>query len=211
MEGFRIMIVDDHPVVREGLRALLSKSTEMRIVAEAGDGLEALGKLKAVEVDLVLMDWQLPNMNGLEATQKIRESHPNVKVVMLTNRLDAEAVKSAIQNGASGYLLKDVSREDIEHAVRNAMDGRTVLHSEAQDQLAASLNPRKSPLDELTSRERDVLTLIAKGMSNKEIGNSLSLTEGTVKGYVSSILSKTGAADRTQAALLAVRSGLAEL
>lgn len=202
------MIVDDHPVVREGLKALLAKSAELRIVADANDGQDALTKLRAVEVDVVLMDWQLPNLDGLETTKRVRELYPDVRVVMLTNRLDTESVKKALQNGASGYLLKDVSREEIEGAVRDVLLGRTSLHSEAQQQLTAALNAGPSPVDSLTEREMDVLKLIGQGYSNKEVGRELGLTEGTVKGYVSAVLSKTGTADRTQAALLATRLGL---
>src|SRR5690349_11745193 len=156
MTPIRVMIVDDHPVVRAGLRSLLAKSEDVRVVLEAGDGLEALAKLRAAEVDVVLMDWQLPELDGLQATQRLKQERPDLKVVMLTNRLDTDSVKKAIQAGASGYLLKDVSREDIEHAVREAVQGRTTLHTEAQHHLAASVTGDKSPVESLTDREQDV-------------------------------------------------------
>ncbi|MBS1714442.1 MAG: response regulator transcription factor [Armatimonadetes bacterium] len=207
MNTVKVMIVDDHPVVREGLRALLAKTDVARVVAEAGDGREAIDKLRAVDVELVLMDWQLPTMDGLATTTELKKSWPHVKVLMLTNRLDAESVKQAIKAGASGYLLKDVSKDDLERAIQETMDGKTVLHEEAQFQLAAALTAT-DPIENLTQRERDVFVLLGRGRSNKEIGRELGLTEGTVKGYVSAVLLKTGTADRTQAALLATKLGL---
>ena len=207
MNVYKVMIVDDHPVVREGLRSLLAKTDSVRVVAEAGDGREALDKLRAAEVDLVLMDWQLPTMDGLATTTELKKTWPQIKVLMLTNRLDAESVRQAIKAGASGYLLKDVSKDEIEKAIGEAMNGRTVLHEEAQFHLASALTAT-DPLENLTQRERDVLVLLGRGRSNKEIGRELGLTEGTVKGYVSSVLLKTGTADRTQAALLATKLGI---
>ena len=206
-----MMIVDDHPVVREGLRALLARSTKLRVVAEADDGLAALDRLKAVEVDVALLDWMLPRLDGLETCRRMNVEHPSTRIVMLTNHLDDQSVKKAIQAGATGYLLKDVSFEELEGAIVNASVGKSTLHPEAQQTLTASLSKvGQDPLEKLTQRERDVLSLIATGHSNKEIGSKLGLTEGTVKGYVSAVLTKTGTADRTQAALLAVKLGLNE-
>jgi len=207
MNEVKVMIVDDHPIVREGLRSLLAKTDSALVVAEAGDGREALDKLKVVDVDLVLMDWQLPVLDGLATTTELKSTWPSVKVLMLTNRLDADSIKQAIKAGASGYLLKDVSRDELERAILETMSGRTVLHEEAQFQLATALTAN-DPLESLTHRERDVLVLLGRGRSNKEIGRELGLTEGTVKGYVSTVLSKTGTADRTQAALLASKLGI---
>lgn len=204
------MIVDDHPMVREGLRALLARSDRLRVVADADDGMAALEKLKAVETDVVLLDWMLPRLNGLETCRRIAVDFPTVRVVMLTNHLDDNSVREAIQAGATGYLLKDVSFDELEGAVLDASTGKSILHPEAQQTLAASLTPASNPLQNLTARELDVLKLIATGHSNKEIGAKLHLTEGTVKGYVSAVLTKTGTADRTQAALLAVKLGLAK-
>lgn len=204
----RVLIVDDHPVVREGLRSLLSKSEQLRVVGEAGDGLAAIDRLRSLETDVVLLDWMLPRLDGLETCRRIKEEHADLAVLMLTNHLDQTSVKKAIQAGATGYLLKDVSFEELEAAILDAARGKTTLHAEAQQTLTASLAPSADPFENLTGRERDVLILIATGHSNKEIGNKLNLTEGTVKGYVSTILTKTNTADRTQAALLAVKVGL---
>lgn len=208
MSTVKVIIVDDHPMVREGLRALLSRSDKLRVVAEADDGLVALDKLRAVEADVVLLDWMLPRLNGLETCRRIATDFPSVRVVMLTNHLDENSVRQAIQAGATGYLLKDVSFEELESAVLDANTGKSILHPEAQQTLTSSLTSGPNPLESLTVREQDVLHLIATGHSNKEIGSKLSLTEGTVKGYVSAILMKTNTADRTQAALLAVKLGL---
>jgi len=209
METVKVMIVDDHPMVREGLRAILARSDRVRVVAEADDGLVALDRLKALTIDVVLLDWMLPRLDGLETCRRISAEHPSTKIVMLTNHLDDNSVRKAIQAGATGYLLKDVSFEELENAILVAAVGKSVLHHEAQQTLTASLNSKpSSPVESLTSREREVMILIANGHSNKEIAVKLGLTEGTVKGYVSAVLTKTGTADRTQAALLAVKLGL---
>lgn len=209
MNVVQVLIVDDHPVVREGLRALMSRSERLRIVAEATDGYDALEKLRLQDIHVVLLDWMLPRLDGLETCRRIKMEHPHVRVLMLTNHLDDSSVKDAIKAGASGYLLKDVSFDELESAVLDAHSGKTTLHPEAQHSLSTSMaRDTNSPFDALTDRETDVLRLIASGHSNKEIANKLVLTEGTVKGYVSSILAKTSTADRTQAALLAVKFGL---
>lgn len=203
------MIVDDHVMVREGLKALLARSEKVRVVVVAEDGLSALDKLKAIEVDVVLLDWMLPRLDGLETCRRIAALHSECNVVMLTNHLDDNSVRDAIRAGATSYMLKDVSLEELESCIMDAASGRSVLHPEAQQSLTNSLaSSEKSPVSNLTSRELDVLIAIANGKSNKEIGLVLGLTEGTVKGYVSTVLAKTGTADRTQAALLAVRLGL---
>ena len=212
MNPVQVMIVDDHPVVREGLRAILARSEKLRVVSEAGDGFEALEKLKSSAIDVMLLDWMLPRLNGLETCRRVRSEHGNVRVLMLTNHLDDESVRQAIQAGAGGYLLKDVSFDELESAIMDVATGKTSLHPQAQQSLSASVARGASgPFSNLTDRETDVLRLIANGHSNKEIAKHLGLTEGTVKGYVSTILAKTGTADRTQAALLAVKSGLKRL
>lgn len=209
MSQVRVMIVDDHPVVREGLRALLARSEKLRIVGEAADGYEALDRLRTIEVDVVLLDWMLPRLDGLETCRRVHAGHPAVRVIMLTNHLDEASVRQAIQAGASGYLLKDVSFDELESAVMDVSVGKTTLHPDAQQSLSDSVSrDAKNPLNDLTARETDVLKLIASGQSNKEIARTLGLTEGTVKGYVSTILTKTSTADRTQAALLAVKLGI---
>jgi len=209
----RVLIVDDHAVVREGLQLFLGEeSDEIEVVGEAGDGIEAVEKAKALRPDVILMDVLMPRRNGIEALREIRESDSPSHVLMLTTFSEDAHVHDAIKAGATGYLLKDVSREDLLAAIRAAAQGRPTLHPEAQSRLMRQLTaqPEESPLDALTDRERDVLRLIARGSSNKAIAKTLFLSVGTVKGYVSAILSKLEVADRTQAALLAVRHGLGE-
>jgi NarL family two-component system response regulator LiaR len=209
----RVLIVDDHAVVREGLNLFLGEeSDEIDVVGEAADGVEAVEAAKRLKPDVVLMDVLMPRRNGIEALREMAAAGLGSRVLMLTTFSDDTHVHDAIQAGAIGYLLKDVSRPDLLAAIRAAADGKPTLHPEAQARLMRKLTsqPEPSPLDELTDRERDVLRLIARGSSNKAIAKTLFLSVGTVKGYVSAILAKLGVTDRTQAALLAVRHGLGE-
>jgi len=206
----RVMIVDDHPMVRAGLRALLSNIAGIEVVAEAADGYSALHRAALGGVDVVLMDMMLPKLDGIESARRMGVQSPEVKVVMLTSHLSAEAVRSAIKAGVSGYVLKDVSAEELAGAILSAQSGKTWLHPDAQE---AVVNAVRSPLEQdwrtrLTGREVSVLKRIAEGKSNKEIAKDLGLTEGTVKGYVSAVLAKMGLADRTQAALAAAKVDL---
>lgn len=207
----RVVIVDDHAVVREGLELFLSeRSGEIEVVGQGSDGEDALILAKKLEPDVILMDVVMPRMDGIEATRRLKESGAKARVLVLTTFAEDDQVRDAIQAGAIGYLLKDVHRSDLVAAIRAAADGRATLHPEAQQKLLRQLTTPTpaSPLDALTDRERDVLRLIARGKSNKAIANTLKLSVGTVKGYVSAVLSKLGARDRTQAALIAVRHGL---
>jgi DNA-binding NarL/FixJ family response regulator len=209
----RVLIVDDHAVVREGLNLFLGEeSDEIDVVGEAADGVEAVEAAKRLKPDVVLMDVLMPRRNGIEALREMAAAGLGSRVLMLTTFSEDTQVHDAIQAGAIGYLLKDVSRPDLLAAIRAAADGKPTLHPEAQARLMRKLTsqPEPSPLDELTDRERDVLRLIARGSSNKAIAKTLFLSVGTVKGYVSAILAKLGVTDRTQAALLAVRHGLGE-
>jgi two-component system, NarL family, response regulator LiaR len=206
-----VLIVDDHAVVREGLRAVLAEDPEFALVGEAANGAEAVDLAASLRPDVVLMDLIMPVMGGVEATQRIRASGASSRVLILTSFVDDQQVRDAIQAGAIGYLLKDMLTPDLLHGVRAAARGNPALHPEAQRRLMQQVvePPARPPHGDLTERERDVLALIARGRSNKEIAAALGLTEGTVKGYVSAILSKLDVADRTQAALYAVRHGLA--
>jgi DNA-binding NarL/FixJ family response regulator len=209
----RVLIVDDHAVVREGLNLFLGEeSDEIDVVGEAADGVEAVEAAKRLKPDVVLMDVLMPRRNGIEALREMAAAGLGSRVLMLTTFSEDTQVHDAIQAGAIGYLLKDVSRPDLLAAIRAAADGKPTLHPEAQARLMRKLTsqPEPSPLDELTDRERDVLRLIARGSSNKAIAKTLFLSVGTVKGYVSAILAKLGVTDRTQAALIAVRHGLGE-
>jgi DNA-binding NarL/FixJ family response regulator len=211
-ETLRVMICDDHELVREGLRTLLSDEPGFDIVGEAANGRAALAMARELRPQVVLMDVRMPELDGIEATRIIRETCPGTHVLILTTYLDDKQVRQAVQAGAAGYLLKEIRRDDLVKAIRDAAEGRPTLHPDAQRMLMMQVtNPAEfTAEDNLTPRERDVLRLIAKGRSNKEIGAELNLTEGTVKGYVSSLLVKLGVEDRTQAALLAVRQGLDE-
>jgi len=206
----RILIVDDHQIVREGLRTLLEEVDDLEVVGEAGDGLQGLEEARRLRPDVILMDLVMPNMGGIEALGRFREAEIPGAILVLSSFIEDRLVRDAVEAGALGYLLKDASKSDLVSAIRSADEGRPTLHPEAQRILMQRVGKPDptSPLDELTPRERAVLKLIANGQSNKKIASSLNLSEGTVKGYVSSILSKLYVDDRTQAALLAVREGL---
>jgi two-component system, NarL family, response regulator LiaR len=211
-EQIRVMIVDDHAVVREGLRTYLELEDRFVLVGEASNGREAADKVRALKPDVVLMDLLMPVMDGIEATRAIKQNAPDVKVIVLTSFTDDEHIMPAIEAGATGYLLKDVSAEDLVKAIQGAHQGQAQLHPEVARKLMEQVRqPRKSerPGEDLTPREMEVLRLIASGMSNKEIARELVMTERTVKGHVSNILGKLNLQDRTQAALYAVRHGLA--
>ncbi|HEX6384154.1 MAG TPA: response regulator transcription factor [Anaerolineae bacterium] len=209
-EPIRVMIVDDHAIVREGLRTLLSEEDNIEVVGEARDGAESVQMAAQLRPDVILMDLVMPEIDGIQATEQIRKSVPSTQVLVLTSFAEDHRVPNAIQAGAIGYLLKDVLKADLLHAIQAARQGEPTLHPEAQRQLMREVVTSAAPnlLETLTDREMDVLRLIARGQSNKEIATSLHLTEGTVKGYVSAILGKLQVADRTQAALYAVKHGV---
>lgn len=207
-----ILIVDDHAIVREGLRTLLSEEADLLIIGEATNGHEALEMIATLSPQVVLMDVVMPGLDGIQTTKKICANHPTCKVLILTTFAEDRRVHDAIQAGAIGYLLKDILKTDLLRAIQAAAHGEPSLHPEAQRRLIHQItNNEQARLNTLTEREQDVLRLIVQGASNKEIGGRLHLTEGTVKGYVSAILLKLEVADRTQAALYAVKHGFARL
>jgi DNA-binding NarL/FixJ family response regulator len=204
----RLLLVDDHGIVREGLRALLDEGEEFVIVGEASNGDEACEAVRRLSPDIVLMDLKMPGMAASDAIRVIRASSPDVKVIALTSYAEDGQVREIISAGAQGYILKEVTKADFLTALRTVAGGQTWLHPLAQRSLVEQIRNRQAdPLALLTQRERSVLELIARGMSNRQIGDELHLTEGTVKGYVSTILSKLKLEDRTQAALFAVQRG----
>ncbi len=208
MATLRLMIVDDHPMVREGLKLLLSDEEGFEVIGEAADGVMALELASQLCPDVVLMDVMMPRLNGIEATRHLRQRCPASQVIVLTSSLgDDLRVNEALKAGAIGYLLKDIQKADLLRAIRSAAEGRTTLHPEAQAELVRQLS-EKHPHQDLTERELDILKLIGQGKSNKKIAAALELTEGTVKGYVSTVLDKLNVADRTQAALYAVEHKL---
>ena len=206
----RVLIADDHEIVREGLRNLFRGEADIEVVAEARNGAEALQAAQEHLPDVALMDLVMPETDGLEATRRMRELSPLTQVLVLTSFAEDRQVQEALRFGAAGYLLKDVSRQDLLKAIRNVKDGLPALHPEAQRLLMRRVapDPARSVLEDLTAREREVLVLVAKGHGNRAIADALFLSEGTVKGYVSIILSKLGVQDRTQAALWAVKHGV---
>ncbi|MDB5081320.1 MAG: DNA-binding response regulator [Chloroflexi bacterium] len=207
----RILIVDDHAVVRQGLITFLELQDEIEVVGEASNGKEALQKVQELEPDVVLMDLVMPVMDGLTAIKQIKQLRPSTEVIALTSFADDEKVFTAIRSGATGYLLKDVQPNDLVKAVLAADRGEVQLHPEVAKLLMHEVvSPAKEvdSLDELTEREREVLGLLGLGMSNKEIAYKISVSEKTVKAHVSSILNKLNLPGRTHAALYASKRGL---
>jgi DNA-binding NarL/FixJ family response regulator len=206
----RIVIADDHEIVLRGLRMTIEGEEDMQLAGEARDGLQAIELVKANQPDVVLLDIQMPQMDGIEATRRLRALFPTLPILVLTSFSDDARLYSALRAGASGYLLKDVSGDQLVQAIRGAAAGKPELHPDIARKLMAQMSAPQDPFAELTPRELDVLKLLARGLSNKEIALELYLTEVTVKGYVSTILGKLEVADRTQAALLAARYGLSD-
>lgn len=206
----RVMIVDDHTIVREGLQTLLEEDPNIEIVGSAANGAQALTLAEQLLPDVILMDLVMPEMDGITATRQLHERGNTARVLVLTSFADDQKVRDAIQAGAVGYLLKDVLKPDLLRAIFNALEGRSTLHPDVQQMLMRQSSTRTEPLPHhsLTEREMSVLRLIAQGRSNKEIATALFLTEGTVKGYISTIFDKLDVEDRTQAALYAVKQGL---
>jgi two-component system, NarL family, response regulator LiaR len=210
----RVLIVDDHAVVREGLRAFLELQDGLEVVGEAGDGQQALEQVAALHPDVVLMDLVMPKLDGVGAMRRLRVEAPRSRVIALTSFLDDERLLPAIQAGAAGYLLKDVEPAELARAIRAAHAGETVLDPSAATRLVSAIAKGDRPLlhepERLTPREREVLGLIAGGRSNKRIALELGISEKTVKTHVGHLLEKLGVSDRTQAAMLAVREGLVD-
>ena len=206
----RILLVDDHAIVREGLCALLDDVNGMSIVGEASNGDEAVEMAARLKPDLVLMDLKMPGLPAPDAIRAIRARNPAVQILMLTSYAEDQQVQKVISAGALGYVLKDVAKAELLKAMSTVARGEPWLHAEAQRLLVNRMRKPSelNPLELLTDRERSVLKLLAQGQSNRSIGKSLQLTEGTVKGYVSNILAKLKLEDRTQAALLAVKLGM---
>jgi DNA-binding NarL/FixJ family response regulator len=199
----RVLIADDHLVVRQGLRTFLDLQPDIEVVAEAGDGAEALAAAIEHQPDVVLIDVVMPNVDGIEALRGLRERVPSARAIVLSSFIDDEKLFPAVRAGAAGYLLKDVQPQQLVEAIRTVHGGGALLHPKVASRLLEDLAS-----DPLTPREREVLALLGRGMANKVIARELSLSEKTVKAHVSSILAKLGVTDRTQAALYAVRAGL---
>ena len=209
----RVLLVDDHAVVRMGLKVFFDLQDDIEVVGEAGDGSEGVALARRLKPDVILMDLLMPNMDGLTAIGRIKAELPETEIVAVTSFIEEEKVTAALEAGATGYLLKDAEAEEVAAAVRAAYAGEMTLDPAVARLLAQRLRNRKSepdPVEPLTDREKDVLRLLGQGMSNKEIGTTLFITERTARTYVSNILGKLGLASRTQAALWAVEHKLAE-
>lgn len=203
----RTLIVDDHSVVRQGLKMFLDLDADIEVVGEAKNGEEALEHVERLRPDVVLMDVLMPKEDGLTATRKIRQKFPETEVLVLTSVLDEATISSAVRNGAIGYLLKDTAAEDLCKAIHLAAEGKVQMSPEVAAKLASELCEDQPRVEELTAREREVLQLIASGSSNKDIAQHLYIAEKTVKAHVSNLLAKMGVQSRTQAALYAVQKG----
>lgn len=207
-DTIEVLLVDDHAVVRSGLGAFLMAFDDLELVAEANSGEDAVAICNRFHPDVVLMDLKMPGMGGVEATRRIREHWPDIQVVALTSFKDKELVQTAMEAGAIGYLLKNVSADDLAEAVRAASKGEPTLAPEAAQALIQSTRKTPEIGFDLTDREREVLALMAEGMSNPEIADELMVSRSTVKFHVSNILSKLGADSRTEAVALALQHDL---
>jgi NarL family two-component system response regulator LiaR len=215
-ERIRVLIADDHAVVRKGLAAMIEAEADMELVGEAEDGFEVVQRAGELAPDVILMDIVMPRKDGVEAIEEIKETNPAAHILVVTSFSEDEKVFPAIKAGAQGYLLKDSSPEDLVHAIREISRGETSLHPTIARKLIMQLKQEKKrgkTVTErpLTDRELEVLSLIARGLSNQEIANQLFLSEATVRFHVSNILNKLHLANRTQAVLYALREGLAKL
>jgi NarL family two-component system response regulator LiaR len=213
----RILLVDDHPLVRRALRDILEKEPDLQVVGEAGDGQQAINMTAEYRPDIVIMDISMPVMNGVEATKRIKASTPLTSVLILTVHTDVETIFSILQAGASGYLVKSIFGPEVVHTIRAVMDGDMVLSPEVSQEvvkyaLQHGTKPVKPvPQERLSAKGLEVLTLAAKGLSNKEIGAKLGVTEATVKAYFVDVFQKLNVRSRTEAIFVSLKSGLLTL
>jgi two-component system, NarL family, response regulator DevR len=202
----RIMIVDDHEVVRLGMRAAFEAEPDLTVVGEASNGAEALAKIPVLDPQVILMDVRMEKMNGIEACREIKSRNPDVQILMITSYTDDDAMISSILAGASGYMLKHVSRAELLRSIRLIASGHSLIDSNAAKQAMEHLT--HMPGSELTEREREVLTLVARGFTNKQIADTLFVSEKTARNHVSHILDKLGLSRRSEAAAFAVEHKL---
>jgi len=215
VDKIRILIVDDHEVVREGLKAFIAPRPALEVVGEAENGRDAISCVERVHPDVILMDLVMPVMDGIEATRTIKQQIPDARILILTSFAEDERVVAAIKAGALGYLLKDSSPQELEDAIQDVYRGESSLPPRIARTVIRELNKPvgelKANTEELTEREVEILKLVAQGLSNQEIANRMSLSAWTVRSHISNILSKLHLENRTQAALYALRTGLAVL
>ena len=224
MTKIRVLLADDQDIIRTGLTIILNHQADIEVVGQAADGVEAVELAKQLQPDVILMDIKMPRLNGIQATRQIMAALPKTQIIILTTYDTDDWVFDGIRAGAVGYLLKDTSGDNLAEAVRGALRGesqmdptvaRKVLrefqHVTAANKVVTPPAPEEEPLEKLTDREEEILKLLAAGLSNKEIAQQLSLSEGTVKNHISAILAKLHANDRTQAVLTALKRGLVDL
>ena len=207
-QPIRVMLVDDHAMVRRGLATFLKVFDDLQLVGEAESGAAAIELCAQAPPDVILMDMVMPDMNGAAATRAIRRQFPQVQVIALTSFKEGDLVKNALEAGAIGYLLKDISADELVRAIRAAHAGRATLSSEAAQALVEAANQPAAPGHDLTEREREVLALMIEGLNNTQIAGKLSVSPSTIKSHVSNILSKLGVASRTEAVTHALRNRL---
>lgn len=211
-ETIRILIADDHPIVRDGLVAVLSSQPDFEVIGEAGTGPETVERAEALHPDVVLLDLEMPGLDGLETLRRLRQRSPEVRVIVFTAFDTDERILGAVQAGAQGYLLKGVPRQELFNAVRLVHAGGSLLQPLVASKLLQRVSQAQSPSpNDLTPRELEVLQLLAQGLQNKEIAAELVISERTVKFHVSSIFGKLGAGNRTEAVALAAQQGLVDL
>lgn len=211
MEAIKILIADDHPVVREGLNAMLSREVDFEVVGEAKDGVEAVSIVKELKPDVVLMDLRMPEMDGVQAMRQIRLTDPDVKFIILTTYSDDDYIFSGIEAGARAYLLKDAPRDELFKAIRAVYKGESLIQPVVASKLLdrfSQLSRRTPSGEELSERELEVLRLMAKGAANKEISAELNIAQSTVKTHITNIFQKLAVNDRTEAVTQAIKKGL---
>ncbi|MFW6006858.1 MAG: response regulator [Bacillota bacterium] len=206
----KILVADDHELVREGICKLLELFEDTEVIDEAGDGLETVSKVRRYFPDLVLLDLNMPRMNGITAIKKIKEISPEIKVLILTIHDEEEYIFEVTRAGAEGYIQKDINPEDLHQSIKKVMDGDTVFPASVEKNIEESTEG-EDIIEELSDREHQVLELLAQGMSNKELAEELYISEKTVKNHVSNILRKLSVNDRTQAVILGLKKGLVSL
>jgi DNA-binding NarL/FixJ family response regulator len=211
MEPIKVMIADDHPVVREGLSAMLNKEPDIQVVGEAENGAEAVKKANEFQPEIVLMDLRMPEVDGVEAMRRIRAEHPDIKFIVLTTYDNDEYIFKGIEAGARAYLLKDAPREELFKAIRAVYKGESLIQPAVAGRVLdrfSELSRQAQAPERLSERELEVLELMAKGAANKAIANNLSITESTVKTHIQTIFQKLGVGDRTEAVTQAIKKGI---
>jgi len=210
-QTIQVMLVDDHNVVRSGLATFLRAYDDLELVGEAKNGLEALNLCRKKKPDVILMDLMMPEMDGIAATRAILADYPDIRIIAMTSFEEEELVQGVLSAGAMGYLLKNVTADELAKAIRDAVSGRSTLSPEAATALIHATRPTKQPLFDLTEREREVLNLVVQGQSNQQIADALVISVATVKAHISSILSKLQVSSRTEAIAFAIKNKIISL